>query len=237
MAAATAVAVPGRPLLASADGRGCAWCPDWDNGPLRAGRFAVAGYPTDPDSVRGLATASRQRLMAAGWDVTAVTEDENAVLFRASRDGTELSFTGDVWSADPNGVTVRLVLTRSLGPQRGSLLALAVGAGALVGWLGAVWGLQRFRRHRQGIQAAIAVTGALAVSGVLMVGGQAAMATAAAVAFTGWSANYLLLPSVLLWTVLAIPATLAVLTAAALVLAALPLRVRPDRQPAGAVTE
>ncbi|GAA4445102.1 hypothetical protein GCM10023170_023500 [Phytohabitans houttuyneae] len=167
------------------------------------GRFDPASarigysYAVPPSAIPAEVAAARDRLAAAGWEVTPVRDDGGLLDFWAARDGTIVHIGG--YPLDPGASEPLWADVHTRAPGWFAPLVLAgAGAGALAGWLCAGWALRRCRRDDGRLRPVVVVFGGLG----LLAGVPVLLSTAyhgvAATAAGGWSTMDAMFPAVAL---------------------------------------
>lgn len=139
-------------------------CPD-DAGIAQDGVVTYQMLPEDQDYVQitwnpgsartpALFAQAHERLAAAGWRLAPAAPDGSGS-FTASR--RMLTATVAAWTAGYFGPILILTVSKSRALITAATIAL-LGASPLAGWLATAWTLQRYRRHRRSVRAAMAVT-------------------------------------------------------------------------------
>jgi len=142
-------------------------CPGWDGhddvvaiqAPVDRTDRTVVSFHLPPAEQPFVAAQARERLIAAGWHAKPVwIVDDGQQQLEASKDGINLLLTTIIGASDSPPVTVVV----SKGFSASTLAALFTGllGGLLAGRAIAVSAVRRYRRHRLGRRALIAVTAA-----------------------------------------------------------------------------
>jgi hypothetical protein len=133
------------------------WCPEWngdnvvayDSPPDHTDVVTVA-YDIPRDRVGEVVTTARERLAAAGWQLTT---DVGAQSQRATRDGLSLAVQS---GADAGSPPVFVLVSKAFSATALALAVLGLLVGALTGWLIHAWAVQRYRRHRAVVRFTVA---------------------------------------------------------------------------------
>lgn len=219
-------------------------CPQWDgrdavvafDAPADRTDRVVVSYAPPAEQAPAIVTQARERLAAAGWQVTSLqVQSDGTTSFDASGDGLSLGVVA--WPVGSSGETVSIVVSKGFSGAAAAALAAGFPGGLLVGWLVATWLLQRRRRHRRArrVASTVAALPVLLVAGLTV--GQALLFLLAKGA-DGVTPNDVQIP---LFVLSALPALLpgvtvaaAVSTLLAVVITALPASRRRVTPAAGA---
>ncbi len=184
---------PGDPLNQDWLGMRTAPGDEGNTGPHPAPGAVHLRHRTDTQDATAVLTAARDRLTAAGWR----TDTPTGPVFWASKDDQVARVTALPGDRDPGGggswrsddPVYLMVSVHHTAPTAVTALALAgLLAGAVTGWLAAVWALHARARHRSRLRTATLALGlstlALGVTTVLL---PAVAGVLGLAAIDGWS--------------------------------------------------
>ncbi len=112
--------------------------------------YTDVSYAIPWDEAPLVIARARERLIAAGWDVTALhTQADGISQFDAVKDEREISVTALVKTPESVDASGSVFVNLSKGYSASVMGALITGAagGIALGWIVGVWAAQRYRRH------------------------------------------------------------------------------------------